>query len=81
MDLESLENVRAEATRTTMETLSSIVKDDKVDMKDRLEAAKILDAYSDSLIKAHMMNGAVDMESKTRRQMINKLDRLTDSEK
>lgn len=76
MDFEGLEQVRAETTKSVMQSLAEIVNDKKAPTEDRLKAAKVLDAMSDSLIKAYLLTQLQGSNEKMGNKMLNQLDKL-----
>ena len=80
MDFEKLEELRSETTKTAMEQLVKIISDTKADVKDRVEAAKVLDAMSDSIIKANLMTNVVDISEKKVDKIGKQIDKLTNGE-
>lgn len=76
MNFEVLEQFRMENTRDVMAALTKIVCDEKEKVEDRLNAAKVLDAMSDSIIKANLITNVTDVQEKGLKRQI---DSLTDN--
>lgn len=56
MDFEGLEQWRAENTKSVMEAMAKIANDENQKTEDRISAAKVVDAMSDSIIKARILS-------------------------
>lgn len=80
MDLEGLEQIRADTTKQVMESMAKIATDEKVEIADRIKAAKVVDGMSDSIIKVHLMYKVTDSNDDTKKRMLKKLDDLTSSQ-
>lgn len=73
---ESLETERAEAVKATLETLVSILKDEKVDIEARLKAARLIDGISDTMVHAYLVQNAVQEDASTKNKLLKGLDKL-----
>lgn len=80
MDFEGLETQRAETIQQTFKALMTIVEDKKTDVKDRIEAAKVIDSMSDSLIKAFLMSDHLKNTESTTKGLVKNLDKLMDED-
>jgi hypothetical protein len=82
MNFENLEQMRYEQTKITMESMAKIANDEKVDVKDRIEAAKVVDTMSDSIIKAYLMSdmskGLNDAVKGSTKDMMKGIEKLID---
>ena len=76
MNFEGLEQWRSEVTEETAKSLLEIVKDNKAAAADRIAAAKVIDAMSDSIIKAGLLSEVNQNQYDNNKQMIDKMDRL-----
>lgn len=77
MNFEGLEQFRSEYTQKTMESMMNIAIDANQKTEDRIAAAKVVDAMSDSIIKARLLSEqsqTVDDMSKDLRRQLRKLD-------
>lgn len=80
MNFEGLEQFRYETTKKVMESLAEVAADPKQTMADRLEAAKIVDRMSDSIIKAYLMTAALNADESKSKGLIKQLEKLTERE-
>lgn len=78
MNFESLEQMRYENTKVVMSAMADIAKDPKADIEKRLEAAKIVDAMSDSIIKAYVLIEATRSTEGVVNKLSNQLKKLDD---
>lgn len=78
MNFEGLEQFRYENTRAVMESMTKIATDEKIDIKDRMAAAKIVDGMSDSIIKAYLMSTTTQVLDDTSRDLRKQLKKLDD---
>lgn len=76
MNFEALEQMRYENTKKVMEELTAIVSDPKVDVKDRILAAKVVDAMSDTLVHAQMMSDMSHQDARVKNKMVDQLGKL-----
>lgn len=74
--MEHLEQVRSETTTATMRELAAITADNKQKTADRIQAARVLDAMSDSIIKAYMLTTVTDKVDRSNRRTIDAIDKL-----
>lgn len=77
MNLEGLEQMRYEFLQTIIASMSKILNDEATTPEQKIEAGKLLDAMSDTIVKAHLMTQVTSAEEKTHNKMINQLDKLT----
>lgn len=80
MNMEGLEQMRYEFLQTIVASMTVILNDPKTSVDDKIKAGKLLDAISDTIVKAHLMTEVTGVEEKTRNKMINQLDKLTDDQ-
>jgi len=78
MNLEGLEQFRYESTKQVMEAMTKVAVDTKAPLEDRFKAAKIVDGMSDSIIKVHIANSAMEEAGKQTKGLIKGIDKLID---
>lgn len=78
MNFETLEQFRYEYTQATMKAMMDIAADPKATPEMRIKAAKVVDAMSDSIIKAWLMSEVNNKSEKQTNKLTKQLDRLID---
>lgn len=73
---EGLETVRAAAITAVFETLTDILKDDKVDIQDRLKAAKQIDLVSDTMVHAYLLEHGLQGATSSATKLSKSIDKL-----
>lgn len=77
MDFEGLENNRAEAIRASLKSMIEILEDKNTTPEQKIAAAKVVDAISDSHIKAYLLSNELGTVEKTGNKLMKQLDKLT----
>jgi hypothetical protein len=76
--MEDLEQIRIEAMQSTVRAMADIAKEGAIEVKDRIEAAKVLNKMSDDIVKHQFVDQAFQAEKTDRRKVLKKLDDLGD---
>jgi hypothetical protein len=79
MNFEGLEQFRYECTKQVMESMAALAADTQAPVEERIKAAKVVDAMSDSIIKAYLLTNAQHTNEKglkTADKLINQMEKL-----
>lgn len=78
MDYEGLETERKEFMDIVVGAMRAVLMDNKADFAEKIEAAKILDGYSDTIIKSRIVSNAGETTDKVVNRLNKQIDKLNE---
>ena len=78
MNFEGLETLRVQHITTALEGMSAIIKDEKASPEMKIAAAKVIDAISDTIVKAYMMSNLTGTAERKTDKLMKQMDKLMD---
>lgn len=81
---EGWEETRSKHVRDALEAMSAICKNDKTSASEKIDAAKVIDAISDSILKIYMLDNTMDAAAKvterSTKKITDQIQKLKDDE-
>lgn len=82
---EGWEERRSKHVTNALEAMSKICKSDKTTPEQKIDAAKVIDAISDSVLKIYMTDNVIDEAARTvdkgNRRIVDQIKKLRDDER